>query len=89
MKLIYHRGTILVKGEYSIPNTRWDSRSGCYRSQAFFYKDIVEYLEKSKVYLKDLFSCDIEIYDADDKKIYDPSNKTRFATPLRPAIYVE
>jgi leucyl-tRNA synthetase len=48
-----------------------------------------EYLEKSKDYLKKLFSCNIEIYSADDKKIYDPTNKTRFAIPLRPAIFVE
>ena len=48
-----------------------------------------EYLDKSKDYLKKVFSCDIEIYNAEDKKIYDPVNKTHFAVPLRPAIYVE
>jgi len=48
-----------------------------------------DYLEKSKDHLKKVFSCDIEIYSADDKKLYDPANKTRFAIPLRPAIYVE
>jgi leucyl-tRNA synthetase len=48
-----------------------------------------EYLEKSIDYLKIVFSCDIEIYNAEDKKIYDPANKTRFAVPLRPAIYIE
>ena len=48
-----------------------------------------EYLEKSIDYLKKVFSCDIEIYTAEDKEIYDPANKTRFAVPLRPAIYIE
>jgi len=48
-----------------------------------------DYLKKSKDYLKKVFSCDIEIYNADDKNIYDPANKTRFAIPLRPAIYIE
>jgi len=48
-----------------------------------------EYLEKSKDYLKNVFSCEIEICSAEDKNIYDPTNKTRFAIPLRPAIYVE
>ena len=48
-----------------------------------------DYLENSKDYIKNVFSCDIEVYSADDKKIYDPSNKIRFAVPLRPAIYVE
>ncbi len=53
MRLIYHRGTILVKGEFSLPNTKWDIRSGCYRSQALHYRDIVEYLENSKIPFED------------------------------------
>jgi leucyl-tRNA synthetase len=47
------------------------------------------YLNKSKDYLKDLFSSDIKIFSADDKELYDPSNKKRFAVPLRPAIFIE
>jgi leucyl-tRNA synthetase len=47
------------------------------------------YLKKSIEYLKDIFSSDIEIYDADDKDVYDPTNKIRFAIPLRPAIFIE
>jgi len=47
------------------------------------------YLENAKNYLKEVFSCDIAIYSADDKSVYDPGNKTSFATPLRPAIYIE
>ena len=53
MKITYHKGTILIKGEYSIPNTKWDARSGCYRSQALYYKDIMEYLEKSGISYED------------------------------------
>ena len=49
MEITYHKGTILIKGEYSVPNTKWDARSGCYRSQALYYRDIMEYLEKSGV----------------------------------------
>jgi leucyl-tRNA synthetase len=48
-----------------------------------------EYLENSKDYLKNLFSCDIVIYNTEDKNIYDPANKKQFAIPLRPAIFVE
>jgi leucyl-tRNA synthetase len=48
-----------------------------------------EYLKTSKEYFKEVFSCEIEIFNAGDKKAYDPSNKTRFAVPLRPAIYIE
>lgn len=53
MKITYHKGTILIKGDYSIPNTKWDSRSGCYRSQAVYYRDIVEYLDKSGISYED------------------------------------
>lgn len=53
MKITYHKGTILIKGDYSIPNTKWDSRSGCYRSQALCYRDIMEYLEKSGISYED------------------------------------
>jgi leucyl-tRNA synthetase len=48
-----------------------------------------EHLTSAKTYLKDVFSCDVEIYSADDKSLYDPANKIKFAFPLRPAIYIE
>ncbi len=47
------------------------------------------YLEDSKKYLKKIFKCDIEIFKANDDNIYDPKEKSRFAVPLRPAIYIE
>ena len=47
------------------------------------------YLKNSTDYLHKLFNCKIEIYKADDKNIYDPVNKIRFAIPLRPAIFIE
>ncbi|MEA3457590.1 MAG: DEAD/DEAH box helicase family protein [Candidatus Thermoplasmatota archaeon] len=53
MKLTYYKGTILLKGDYSIPNTKWDVRSGCHRSQALYYRDIIEYLEKSGISYED------------------------------------
>ena len=53
MKLTYHKGTILLKGDYSIPNTKWDARSECHRSQALYYRDIIEYLEKSGISYED------------------------------------
>ena len=51
--------------------------------------DEKEYLQSARGYLKEVFSCDIEIYGADDKTLYDPAKKTRVAAPLRPAIYIE
>jgi leucyl-tRNA synthetase len=51
--------------------------------------DEKEYLQSAKGYLADVFSCDIEIYGADDHNLYDPAKKTRVAAPLRPAIFIE
>jgi len=51
--------------------------------------DSKKYLENAIGYLKKTFSCEIKIYNANDKDIYDPANKFRFAIPLRPAIYIE
>jgi len=48
-----------------------------------------KYLEQSKTYLEKIFSCNFYVFNVEDKNIYDPSNKTRFAEPLRPAIYIE
>ena len=53
MQLEYHKGTILISGEYNIPNTRWDSRSGCYRGMALYYRDITKYLEESEIPFED------------------------------------
>ena len=48
-----------------------------------------EFLKDEASYLKDIFDCTIDVYSAEDPKIYDPNGKARFAEPLRPAIYVE
>ncbi|MDH7517028.1 MAG: leucine--tRNA ligase [Candidatus Thermoplasmatota archaeon] len=47
------------------------------------------YLEKAADFFKKEFNAEIKIFDADDKNVYDPAKKTRFAVPLRPAIYLE
>ncbi len=51
--------------------------------------DEKNYLETAEEYLKELFSCEIKIICVDDKDIYDPEGKSRFAIPLRPAIFIE
>jgi len=48
-----------------------------------------KYLEDSKEYIEKIFNCEISIYTADEKEIYDPNNKSRFAEPLKPAIFIE
>jgi leucyl-tRNA synthetase len=47
------------------------------------------HLSDAKPYLSEVLHCPVEIYSADDADLYDPAKKTRFASPLRPAIYLE
>jgi leucyl-tRNA synthetase len=51
--------------------------------------DEKEYLQSARWYLREVFSCDVEVYRAEDTDLYDPAKKTRVAAPLRPAIYIE
>ena len=51
--------------------------------------DEKKYLGESKEFICKEFDSLIEIYSADDKDLYDPQNKARFAIPFRPAIYIE
>jgi len=53
MKLTYYKGTILVEGDYSIPNTKWDERIKSYRALALYYRDIIEYLKNSEIHFED------------------------------------
>jgi leucyl-tRNA synthetase len=47
------------------------------------------HLSDAAAYLSDVFHCPVEIYRADQEHLYDPAKKTKFASPLRPAIYIE
>ena len=49
MELTFNRGTILVRGDVRIPNSTWDERSKRFRAMALHYKDIVDYLNNSKI----------------------------------------
>jgi len=49
IKLTYDKGTILIKGDMRLPNTTWDPRSNAYRAMAIYYRDIIDYLERSKI----------------------------------------
>lgn len=51
--------------------------------------DEKQQLSDAHAYLSEVLHCPVEIYSADDATLYDPVNKSRFATPLRPAIYIE
>lgn len=51
--------------------------------------DETMFLREETSYLESLFNCSIEVYSVDDKEIYDPKGRSSYASPLRPAIYVE
>lgn len=51
--------------------------------------DEKNHLSDAKSYLSEVLRCPVEIYSADDAHLYDPAQKTRYAAPLRPAIYIE
>jgi leucyl-tRNA synthetase len=48
-----------------------------------------DYLEGASDFIEKELNASIEVYNADDKDIYDPKGKAAFATPLRPAVYIE
>lgn len=48
-----------------------------------------KHLSDAKSYLSEVFRCPVEVYSADSPQLYDPAQKTKFAVPLRPAIYIE
>ncbi|WP_455367596.1 DEAD/DEAH box helicase family protein [[Eubacterium] cellulosolvens] len=49
VKISYERGTLIIKGDVQVPNVSWDSRIGAYRAMALDYKDIIKYLNQSKI----------------------------------------
>jgi leucyl-tRNA synthetase len=51
--------------------------------------DEKKHLSDAKSYLAEALRCPVEIYSADDTNLYDPAKKIKFATPLRPAIFIE
>lgn len=50
--------------------------------------DELAILKENQQFLEKEFNCTVEVYGADEPG-YDPENKSRFAIPMRPAIYLE
>jgi len=48
-KISYDKGTVLIRGDVHVPNSSWDSRSGAYRAMALYYRDIIDYLNRSGI----------------------------------------
>ena len=63
---------------------------GAERYEIFAGPGLDEYalLKEASSFLEKEIGCPVEIYNA-DSPAYDPENKSRFAEPLRPAIYIE
>jgi len=53
MELLYHKDTIRIEGNYNNPYAKWDKRGNCYRAEALYYKDIIEYVEHSDIQYED------------------------------------
>lgn len=51
--------------------------------------DEKSYIKNAENYLKELFHAEIQIYNTEEKEKYDPENKSNFAVPLKPGIYIE
>ncbi len=49
MKLLFDRGTIIIDEDLSLPYIKWDGRSSKFRAEAYYYRDIIEYLENSNI----------------------------------------
>ncbi|MCL5068581.1 MAG: DEAD/DEAH box helicase family protein, partial [Thaumarchaeota archaeon] len=51
--LSFDRGSVVVRGELRIPNTSYDERIHAFRAQGLYYRDITEYLKRSKLLTND------------------------------------
>jgi len=49
MRLRFQKGTITASGDYNLPHTKWDDRTGENRALALHYRDIQDYLDKSGI----------------------------------------
>ena len=45
----YDRGTILIRSEVKVPYSTWDGRVRAFRAQALYYREILEFLNKSEL----------------------------------------
>jgi superfamily II DNA or RNA helicase len=51
--LLFDKGTIVVRGELRAPYTSYDSRVKGFRAQALYYREIIEYFERSRIVYTD------------------------------------
>jgi len=64
--LSYDRGTILIRSDAKVPYSTWDGRVGAFRAQALYYREILDFLEKTELSavndrVQDLPPCPAEL----------------------------
>jgi superfamily II DNA or RNA helicase len=53
MRLEFDKGTIAVDGEYNLPHTTWDDRTGNNRALGLRYRDLIDYVDRSGITVDD------------------------------------
>ena len=68
--LRYDRGSLLIHGEVGTPYGQWDPRVGAFRVMAIYYREVLAYLERSRLAYRDeaakplpipTLSCQVEL----------------------------
>jgi superfamily II DNA or RNA helicase len=49
ISLTYEKGVLDIKSEFRLPHTSWDEPSRCYKAMPLDYREIVEYLKRSRL----------------------------------------
>ena len=49
ISLTYEKGVLKIKSEFKLPHTTWDEPSKCYKALPLNYRDIIEYLQRSRL----------------------------------------
>jgi superfamily II DNA or RNA helicase len=53
VRLLFDKGTLLLKGEIGTPYGKWDPRVSGYRIKALHYRDVLAYFKESKIAYED------------------------------------
>ena len=51
--LRYDRGSLLIHGEVGTPYGQWDPRVGAFRAMAIYYREVLAYLDRSRILYRD------------------------------------
>ncbi len=76
--LSFEKGSIIIRGEGRIPYAIWDYRTKVFRAQALYYREIVEYLQRSRLSFEDRvqdlipcpnLTCKVRLRDYQEKAL--------------------